>query len=122
AMSRRNLEVRTEARASAILFEGRRAIGVQYLHAPGAPPRRVMARREVIVSAGTVNTARLLQVSGIGPADLLDRLGVPVVKALPGVGANFRDHYTTRVVMRIRPGVPTLNELSRGVRLGREVL
>ncbi|MCO6415032.1 GMC family oxidoreductase N-terminal domain-containing protein, partial [Siccirubricoccus sp. KC 17139] len=66
AMSRRNLEVRTEARASAILFEGRRAIGVQYLHAPGAPPRRVMARREVIVSAGTVNTARLLQVSGIG--------------------------------------------------------
>ena len=121
AMKRANLEVRTNARASRILFEGKRAIGVQYLSAPGAPPREVRARREVVLSAGTVNTARLLQVSGVGPADLLGSLGVPVVHAVRGVGANFRDHYATRFVMRARKGVETLNELSRGLRLGGQI-
>jgi choline dehydrogenase-like flavoprotein len=121
ARSRPNLEVRTDARASAVLFEGARAVGVRYLRARGAPPREVRARREVILSAGTVNTARLLQVSGVGPAELLGRLGVPVVRALPGVGANFRDHYASRIVMRARPGVVTLNQLSRGLRLGGQI-
>jgi choline dehydrogenase len=121
AMARDALEVRTNARASRILFEGRRAVGVQYRAAPGAPPRNVRARREVILSAGTVNTARLLQVSGVGPADLLGGLGVPVVHELRGVGANFRDHYAARFVMRARPGVETLNELSRGLRLGAQI-
>jgi choline dehydrogenase len=121
AMSRRNLEVRTNARASGILFEGKRAIGVRYVAAPGAPAREVQARREVIVSAGTVNTARLLQVSGVGPEDLLGRLGVPVVHALRGVGANFRDHYASRMVMRAKPGVDTLNELARGMKLGLQI-
>ncbi len=121
AQSRPNLEVRTDARASAVLFEGTRAVGVRYLRARGAPPREVRARREVILSAGTVNTARLLQVSGVGPAELLGRLGVPVVRALPGVGANFRDHYASRIVMRARPGVVTLNQLSRGLRLGGQI-
>lgn len=121
AMQRKNLEVRTNARASRILFEGKRAVGIRYLASPDAPPREVRARREVIVSAGTVNTARLLQVSGVGPADLLGRLGVPVVHELRGVGSNFRDHYASRFVMRARPGVETLNELSRGVRLGMQV-
>ncbi|MCO6415031.1 GMC family oxidoreductase N-terminal domain-containing protein [Siccirubricoccus sp. KC 17139] len=121
AMRRPNLEVRTDARASAILLEGKRAVGVQYLHARGAAPKTVLARREVILSAGTVNTARLLQVSGIGPADLLGRLGVPVRHELRGVGANFRDHYASRFVMRAKPGVVTLNQLARGVRLAQEV-
>lgn len=121
AMSRRNLEVRTNARASGILFEGKRAIGVRYVAAPGAPAREVRARREVIVSAGTVNTARLLQISGVGPEDLLGRLGVPVVHALRGVGANFRDHYASRMVMRAKPGVDTLNELARGMKLGLQI-
>jgi choline dehydrogenase len=121
AMSRRNLEVRTNARASGILFEGKRAIGVRYVAVPGAPAREVRARREVIVSAGTVNTARLLQVSGVGPEDLLGRLGVPVVHALRGVGANFRDHYASRMVMRAKPGVDTLNELARGMKLGLQI-
>ncbi|WP_135466734.1 GMC family oxidoreductase [Crenalkalicoccus roseus] len=122
ALSRPNIEVRTNARAAAILFEGRRAVGVRYLHARGVPAREVRARREVILSAGTVNTARLLQVSGVGPAPLLQRLGVGVVHALAGVGENFRDHYASRFVVRARPGVPTLNELSRGLRLGVEIL
>jgi choline dehydrogenase len=118
AMARRNLEVRTNARASRILFEGKRAVGIRYLAAPGAPAKEVRARREVILSTGTVNTARLLQVSGVGPADLLGRIGVPVLHDMRGVGANFRDHYASRIVMRAKPGVETLNELSRGLKLG----
>jgi len=111
------IEVRTEARAEAILFEGRRAVGVRYRTARGAEALTVRARREVICSAGTVNTARLLQLSGVCAAPLAERLGVPLVHHLPGVGENFRDHYASRFVLRAKPGVATLNELSRGVRL-----
>ena len=121
ALKRPNIELRTNARASAILFEGKRAVGIRYLAAPSAPAREVRARREVILSSGTVNTARLLQVSGVGPAGLLGDLGVPVVHELRGVGSNFRDHYASRFVMRARKGVETLNELSRGLRLGAQI-
>ncbi|GAA0584175.1 GMC family oxidoreductase N-terminal domain-containing protein [Craurococcus roseus] len=121
ALARRNLEVRTNARASAILFEGKRAVGVRYRKERGGAPREVRARREVVLSSGTVNTARLLQVSGVGPAPLVGGLGVPVVHELRGVGENFRDHYASRVVMRAKPGAQTLNQLARGVRLGAEV-
>ncbi len=121
ARSRPNLSIRTNARACALVFDGRRAVGVRTLAARGAAPDEVQARREVILSAGTVNTARLLQVSGVGPSALLQELGVAVHHALPGVGENFRDHYASRIVMRARPGTATLNELSRGWRLMREV-
>src|SRR4051794_20953595 len=67
AMSRRSIDVRTNARASRVLFEGKRAVGVRYVQARGGPAREVRARREVILAAGTVNTARLLQISGVGP-------------------------------------------------------
>ncbi len=87
-----------------IVFEGKRAVGIRYLAERGGAARQVRARREVILSAGTVNTARLLQISGVGPAGLLGELGVPVVHELAGVGENFRDHYAARVVMRAAPG------------------
>jgi len=122
ARSRPNLEVRTDARARAILFESKRATGVSYLRAPGGPATAVHARREVVLCAGTVNTARLLQISGVGPAGLLADLGVPVVHELRGVGENFRDHYAVRCVVRARPGTVTLNELARGPRLAGQVL
>ncbi len=121
AVARGGVEVRTNARACQVLFEGKRAVGIAYQHERGAPPRQVRARREVILSAGTVNTARLLQVSGVGPAALLAKLGVPVVADIPGVGSNFRDHYASRIVMRARPGVTTLNQMSRGWRLAAQV-
>ncbi len=121
ARGRPNLEVRTGARAAGVVLDGRRATGVRFVRQRGGAEQVVHARREVIVSAGTVNTARLLQVSGIGPADLLAELGVPVRHALPGVGANFRDHYAVRLVVRAKPGTVTLNELSRGPRLAAEV-
>ena len=113
----RGLDVRTNARAAAILFEGKRAVGVRYIDdRDRTQTRAVRARREVIVSAGTANTAKLLQISGVGPAGLLGTLGVPVVHDMAGVGENFRDHYSVRFVARVR-GIGTMNELSRGMGL-----
>ncbi|MGN8547077.1 GMC family oxidoreductase [Bradyrhizobium sp. 13971] len=121
ALSRSNLELRTNVRASEIVLDQRRAVAVRYLRRRGATPNEVRARREVILATGTVNTARLLQVSGIGPAPALASLGVPLRHELNGVGANFRDHYAVRIVMKARPDVVTLNELSRGLRLGGQI-
>ena len=118
---KRGVEVRTDARAARVLFEGRRAVGVAYVHERDrSQTRTVRARREVIVSAGTANTAKLLQISGVGPAGLLGALGVPVVHELPGVGENFRDHYSVRFVARVK-GIRTMNELSRGVGLAGQI-
>lgn len=122
ALNRPNLSLRTNARACAIVMEGKRAVGIRYLTSRGGTPVEVRARREVILSGGTANTARLLQVSGIGPAPLLQKLGVPVLHELPGVGENFRDHYASRFVMRAKPGVATLNELAKGISLGKQIL
>ncbi|SDG71652.1 choline dehydrogenase [Bradyrhizobium sp. Rc2d] len=121
ALSRSNLELRTNVRASEIVLDQRRAVAVRYLRRRGATPNEVRARREVILATGTANTARLLQVSGIGPAPALASLGVPLRHELNGVGANFRDHYAVRIVMKARPDVVTLNELSRGLRLGGQI-
>jgi choline dehydrogenase len=86
-----------------------------------APEREVRARREVILSCGAINTPRLLQVSGVGPAQHLRSLGIGVVADLPGVGANLSDHYQLRVAARVR-NISTLNERGRGVRLAWEVV
>jgi choline dehydrogenase len=121
AVARGRVDLRTNARASRIVFDARRAVGVRYVTQRGGPETELRARREVIISAGTVNTARLLQVSGVGPAGLLQALGVAVVHALEGVGENFRDHYASRFVMRARPHVTSLNQLARGMNLGLQV-
>ncbi len=121
AVARGKVDLRTNARASSIVFDGKRAVGVRYITSRGGTPTEVRARREVIISAGTVNTARLLQVSGVGPAELLQRLGVPVLHEVAGVGENFRDHYASRFVMRAKPHVKTLNEMARGVNLGLQI-
>lgn len=87
---RPNLEVVTRATATRILFEGRRAVGVEYRR-PGGRTRRVLAG-EVIVAGGAINSPQLLQLSGVGPAGHLRSVGVEVVHDLPGVGANLQDH------------------------------
>jgi choline dehydrogenase len=114
------LEVRTGARAAQILFDGTRATGVRYAHDRGGSARQeVFARKEVIVSSGTANTAKLLQMSGVGPAWLLTDLGVKVIADLP-VGENFRDHYSARIVARVK-NIRTINEMSRGFGLAAQV-
>jgi choline dehydrogenase len=107
------LDLRTHARAASIIFEGKRAVGVRYIDERSRTAHEVRARREVIISGGTINTPRLLQISGVGPGGLLQQLGVPVVQELPGVGENFRDHYSVRVVGKAK-NIKTMNELSRG--------
>jgi choline dehydrogenase len=90
AMQRRNLAVRTHALATRLLFEGRRAVGVAYRR--GNVEHVARARREVIVSAGPIQSPKLLKLSGVGPAQELSRHGIPVVHDLPGVGENLQDH------------------------------
>lgn len=90
ALARDNLEVITKAQATRIIFDGQRAIGVDYIRA--GLPDRVRARREVILAAGAVNSPQLLQLSGIGDPGLLKRHGIDIVHAAPAVGANLQDH------------------------------
>jgi choline dehydrogenase len=90
AMRRSNLSVRTHALVDRVLFEGRRAVGVSYIRDGQAATAR--ARREVIVSAGSIASPQLLKLSGVGPAAELQALGIPVVHDLPGVGENLQDH------------------------------
>jgi choline dehydrogenase len=122
AMKRPNLTVRTHAHATEIVLEGKRAVGVRYRQGgrDGASTE-VRTTREVILSGGAVNSPQLLQVSGIGPAPLLQSLGIAVRHALPGVGENLRDHYAPRFVARVK-GAMTINEKSHGLRLLGEVL
>jgi choline dehydrogenase len=116
------LEVRTDARAAAVLFEGKRAVGVRYVNERDrAQQWEVRARREVILSCGTVNTAKLLQISGVGPEPLLASIGVPMVHEIPGVGENFRDHYAPRLVARVRNST-TINEMARGIGLAGQIV
>jgi choline dehydrogenase len=90
ARRRANLSIGTRSLATRILLEGRRATGVEYVE--GGQTRRVMARREVILSAGPINDPQLLKLSGIGPGDELRALGIETVNHLPGVGENLQDH------------------------------
>ncbi|MGN6084027.1 GMC family oxidoreductase [Trinickia sp.] len=106
ARRRANLQVVTQAQVCRILFEGRTAIGVEYRR--GAERHVVRARAEVILAAGAIGSPQILQHSGIGPAPLLQRAGVPVRLDLPGVGRNLQDHLQVRLVFRTRER--TLND------------
>ena len=91
ARNRRNLAVRTDVRVLRVLVDGRRATGVE-VAARGGGVETIRADREVIVSCGAIGSPTLLLRSGIGPADHLKRIDVPVVHDLPGVGSNLQDH------------------------------
>lgn len=107
AMRRRNLTVRTHCFVERIAFEGRRATGV--VCRSGAERHLVACSREVIVSAGAVNSPKLLQLSGIGPADLLTAHGIEMVHANSAVGAGLQDHLGINYFYRSME--PTLNAL-----------
>jgi len=99
AMKRPNLEVCTRAHATRILFKDRKATGIQYLQ--GGVERMAEARREVLLCGGAVNSPQLLLLSGIGPAQELAALEIPVIADLP-VGRNLLDHLMVAVVMGVR--------------------
>jgi choline dehydrogenase len=122
AMRRANVHVRTGAHATSIVLEGKRAVGVRYAAGGrGGRPSEVRARREVILAGGTYNSPQLLQLSGIGPAPLLQSLGIEVRHALAGVGEGLQDHYAPRTVARVK-NIKTINERVRGLNLAVEAL
>ena len=99
ARKRPNLTVATDAHATRLLFEGKRAIGVEYRQ--GSVMRSAHARGEVIVSGGAFNSPQLLQLSGLGPAELLKSFGIEPIADLKGVGADLKDHYNAPLMYKV---------------------
>ena len=113
-MRRRNLDIQTMAFVTRVLFEGTRAVGVEY-RTPFGGTRRVLAG-EVILAGGSINSPQLLQVSGVGNAAELGALGIPVVADVPGVGENLQDHLAVYVQYRSKEPVsmqPSLQKWRR---------
>lgn len=110
---RSNLRVVTGAQVDGLVFEGRRACGVRYRLADGTE-HQARASGEVVLAAGSIGSAQLLQVSGIGPRAHLQSLGVPVVHDLPGVGGNLQDHLQLRMVYRV-DNARTLNTMANSL-------
>ncbi|MEM7209934.1 MAG: choline dehydrogenase [Pseudomonadota bacterium] len=103
---RANLDVMTKAQARRILFDGKRAVGVEISR--GSEVTEVSAKREIVLSAGALNSPHLLQLSGIGDAEMLKSAGVDVLHELKGVGQNLQDHLQFRAVYKTK--TPTLND------------
>ncbi|WP_304841530.1 GMC family oxidoreductase [Hydrogenophaga sp.] len=119
ARKRKNFTLLTGAEAASLILEGTRCVGVRYRK--NGALQEVRANREVILSAGTVGSPKLLELSGIGNPAVLEPLGIPVVRALPGVGENLRDHFGPTLKWRFnRPGI-SLYQRGRGWRLLVEV-
>jgi choline dehydrogenase len=108
ARGRNNLRIETSALAQRILFDGRRAAAVEYRRAGAL--RTARARKEILISGGAFNSPQLLQLSGVGPAELLRKHGIDVVLDAPGVGHDLQDHLQVRVVMRCSQAI-TLNDV-----------
>jgi choline dehydrogenase len=110
AKNRANLSIESGALAQRVVLDGRRAVGLTYTK--GTEERTVRVRREVLLAAGAIQSPQLLELSGIGQRDVLQRAGVGVVHELPGVGENLRDHLHVRISFETR--LPeTLNTILR---------
>jgi choline dehydrogenase len=108
AKGRKNLRVETSALAQRLVFDGRRAVAVEYRKVGSL--RTARARKEILVCGGAYNSPQLLQLSGVGPAALLRKHGIDVVLDAPGVGHDLQDHMQVRVVMRCTKKI-TLNDI-----------
>ncbi|SMB22580.1 Alcohol dehydrogenase [acceptor] [Sterolibacterium denitrificans] len=117
ALGRPNLTLIDEAQATRILFDGQRAVGIEYLQRDksGQTRRQVRARREVLLCGGAFNSPQLLMLSGIGPGAQLQRLGIHALVDSPEVGANLQDHLCIPMGWRLKPGAPSYNQRLRGL-------
>lgn len=113
--NRENLHIAANALAESLILEGKRCTGIRY--SIGGELREARATRDVVVSAGTINSPQLLELSGIGQADRLRNLGIDVHHVLPGVGENLRDHYAPRTRWAIGAKGITFNDRGRGLGL-----
>ncbi len=111
--NRHNLHIETGALTEALVLDGKRCTGVRY--SIGGDLREARAAREVVVSAGTINSPQLLELSGIGQPERLRNLGIDVRHALPGVGENLRDHYAPRTRWLVGKKGVTFNDRARGL-------
>ena len=118
ALKRPNLQVVTGALVHRVAFKGSQATGIIYSR--GGRVEIADATREVILAAGAVGSPHLLQLSGVGAPEDLEKAGIAVHHALPGVGHNFQDHYIARMSCEVR-GVETLNERGRGLAFANEL-
>ncbi|MEM7404601.1 MAG: GMC family oxidoreductase N-terminal domain-containing protein, partial [Pseudomonadota bacterium] len=116
---RKNLHVETNAQATRVLLDGKRAVGIEY--SKGGELVTARAAAEVILSGGSVNSPQLLELSGIGDPELLSHFGIDIQHPLPGVGNNLQDHYVTRQTWWVR-NAPSVNQRTRGLNLAKEVL
>ena len=119
ALKRPNLTVITDALVHRVLFDGKRATGIEFSR--GGKTEKADAAREVILAGGAIGSPHILQLSGVGDPAHLARAGISVQHALPGVGKNLQDLFLVRVVAAIS-GMKTLNERSRGLPFAGEVL
>ena len=113
--ARENLRVISNAHAGRIIIENGAAVGVEYSAGRGKPVTRIYAKREVLLAAGAFQSPQLLMLSGIGPADALSRLGIPVVADSPEVGTNLQDHIDCGVLFECTKPI-TLYSLLKGHR------
>jgi choline dehydrogenase len=110
AKNRPNLRIATEALATRLVLDGRRAVGITYRQ--GGETKTARCRAEVLLAAGSIQSPQLLQLSGIGPRALLERFGVPVVHDLPGVGENLQDHLQIRLGYECAKPITTNDQLN----------
>ncbi len=107
-MGRSNLSVQTYALAQRIIFEGKRAVGVEYTQ--HGVKRTVRCNREVVLCGGGVNSPQLLELSGVGQGELLKQNGIDVIADSPSVGENMQDHFMYGMQWRLKPGTPSINQ------------
>lgn len=110
AKKRKNLEIMTNSQACKVIFEGKRAVGIEIIQ--HGIKRIIRANKEVILSAGAIQSPQILQLSGIGPAKLLEEFNIPVIHDLPGVGENLQDHLQHRLIYELNQPISTNDQLS----------
>jgi choline dehydrogenase len=114
---RSNLTIITHAQVCRVTFAGRAATGVEWISK--GQVHSATADREVILSAGALQSPQILQLSGIGPADVLRKLGIPVITDSPEVGGNLQDHYQARLIVRLKDRISLNDQVRNPVELAR---
>jgi len=120
AMGRSNLQVELRAMTTKIIFDGKKAVGIEFIQ--NGEKRKVMVAREVILAAGSVESPKLLEISGVGQGALLQELGISVVHESKGVGENLQDHVMIGCQATLKKDEYSINELSRGLKLAGQVI
>jgi len=110
AKQRSNLTILTNSQVSKVIFENRKAVGVEFIQQ--GSKKTIRSNKEVILSAGAIQSPQILQLSGVGPAKLLQEFNIPVVHDLPGVGENLQDHLQFRLIYELNQPISTNIQLS----------